>query len=154
MDEKIETTDQQIGLWKKSNTIYGPVSIMVGTYLFGPFLGLYCVSKNIEFFKNSHQGNKFFWRGFVVVTLFIMAILIVPETVVWYIPDLLFPVFYMWAIYYSMHQIIWKDIENHLENWWEKHSAWTLFGIGLLAFISILLYVIFLAFITPASIIF
>ena len=154
MDETIGISEEKIGMWlKKSDRIYGPVSIMVGTYLFGPFFGLYCVSKNIEFFKHPHQGNKFFWRGFVWVTLFIVSILIIPESILGNIPDTLFPLLYMWVIYYYMNQIIWKDVENYLENGWEKHSAWTLFGVGLLAFISILLYGLFLAFIMPASII-
>ncbi|HTY38986.1 MAG TPA: hypothetical protein VMH23_17850 [Bacteroidota bacterium] len=125
--------------------VFTAKTIGICTALFGPLAGTYLISHNFRVFRKATAAKVSYAVGLAATLILIPILLQIPEhtgtramtgliELLWAIPA---------YVVVKEHQAL--DIEHHLSGGGKKASGWKAAGIGILAMIILMSYMLFLS---------
>ncbi|MBS0357729.1 MAG: hypothetical protein JSS53_00445 [Proteobacteria bacterium] len=112
--------------------LYTENSILISSFIGGPLVACYLLSKNFEAFGQKNWADKAFTIGVFGTLILFGFLLFVPEDILSKI-NFFIPLSYTVVIFAFFRIYQQKNIVISLNNHWEKHSIWKVIGLSVLS---------------------
>lgn len=111
--------------------LYSKRAIELGTFLGGPIVAGYLISKNYQFFNQPDKARNALLYGIGSFILLVCLMFVLPDTIVDYIPKPVVPLAITFVVRYIVQntQGVWLD--NHARVGGNFYSIWRTAGIGI-----------------------
>lgn len=115
----------------KKSKLYSPRAIDLGTFLGGPLVAGYLISKNYQFFNQPDKARNALLYGIGTFILLISLLFVIPDSIVNNIPQPVLPIVITFIVRYIVKnsQGVWLD--NHARAGGNFYSIWRTVAIGL-----------------------
>lgn len=130
---------------EKKEKVYTRNQIILATYLGGPLIAGYILSKNFKALGNTNAAKKSLYFGIVATIVIFGGVTLVPEKIINSIPKFLIPGIYTGLAVYFFQSYQGKKIEEYLKNGYKKASFWSVLSISLLSLMATLVAVFIVA---------
>lgn len=117
--------------------LYSQQAIAIATFFGGPFAAGLLIRRNSLNLGREKEGLYALIIGFIAMFLLVWGLYMLPENILDRIPNALFPMIYTGIIYFIVHRLHGKILDNHKSEGLPFYSNWKAAGIGFVSLIVI-----------------
>ena len=121
--------------------IYTDKAVGVATYLGGPLVGGYLLSRNFKILGEEDKARNAIFLGLILFFIIFELLFLVPDSIINKIPNTIIPGIYTLIFYFLFKKYQDEKVKTYLKEGGGKASGWKIFGISIIGLILTLAYI-------------